>query len=70
VKSCYVSKSRLAAVRQRPAHLGFVIMESAADADAALKAGTEHMIGGATIVLDPFDATRWKVGSDKHQGRS
>jgi hypothetical protein len=54
-------------VRQRPANLAFVIMESAAGADAALAAGKEHLIGGATIVMEPFDGTRWKLQKEKLQ---
>lgn len=53
--------------RQRPANLAFVIMESAAGAEAVLAAGTEHTIGGAKIVLEPFDGTRWKLQKEKLQ---
>ncbi|CAK0835830.1 unnamed protein product [Prorocentrum cordatum] len=63
-------KNRQAAVRQRPAHLGFVVMASAAGAEAAFEAGTEHVIGGATIILEHFDETRWKAGSDEQHVRS
>jgi hypothetical protein len=73
VKSCYLpsgSKKRQATVRQRPAHLGFVIMQCASGAEAAFAAGTEHTIGGATVVLEPFDEARWKAGSDEQHAPS
>jgi hypothetical protein len=50
-------------VRQRPAHLGFVIMESAAGVEAAFAAGAEHIVGGAAIILEPFDEARWQAGA-------
>ncbi|CAK0879335.1 unnamed protein product [Prorocentrum cordatum] len=39
------------------------VQETAAGAAAAFAAGAEHEIGGATIVLEPFDEARWKAGS-------
>jgi hypothetical protein len=54
-------------VRQRPTNLAFVIMERTAGAEAALAAGTEQLIGGVTVVLDPFDGTRWKLQKEKLQ---
>jgi hypothetical protein len=54
------SNNRVETVRQRPTNLAFVIMERTAGAEAALAAGTEQLIGGVTVVLDPFDGTRWK----------
>jgi hypothetical protein len=75
VKPCRLpseSDDRAEAVRQRPANLAFVVMESAAGAEAALAAGTEQLIGGTTVVLEPFDGTRWKQhgaasGARKHK---
>jgi hypothetical protein len=61
-RSC---KGAHAAVRQRPAHLGFVIMESAASVKAAFATGAEHIVGGAAIILEPFDEARWQAGADR-----
>jgi len=71
VKSSYLptgSRRRQATVRQRPAHLGFVIMDSAAGAEAAFAAGAEHAIGGNTIILEPFDEARWRAGAEEQRG--
>ncbi|CAK0879514.1 unnamed protein product, partial [Prorocentrum cordatum] len=70
VKSSYLpsgSKKRQATVRQRPAHLGFVVMENAAGAEAAFAAGTEHKIGETTIVLEQFDEARWGISPDEQR---
>ncbi|CAK0835834.1 unnamed protein product, partial [Prorocentrum cordatum] len=61
-RSC---KSAQSVVRQRPAHLGFVIMASAASAEAAFAEGAEHIVEGSAIILEPFDEARWQAGADR-----
>jgi len=60
-------KKRQATIRQRPAHLGFVIMGTPAAAQAAFDAGSQHTIGEASVILEPFDEARWKTADAEEQ---
>lgn len=42
-------------VRVRPAGLGFIVMDTAADAQAVLSAGKEQVINGVTITVQPYE---------------
>lgn len=45
-----------AKTRLRPATMGFVVMSTAEQANAAFKFGAEHMLDGCTIVVSPFQS--------------